>query len=82
MTSSVLYLKCGRFSDKNNPYRCTAPPNNIDGPGGRRTQEFTNSLIDELDSKTLWDEYGIDDDVVVSTLTDSYIMYYIENHLL
>ena len=47
--------------------RCTALPSDIDGPRGRRTREFTDLLLDTLDSKTLWDEYGIDDDIVVRT---------------
>ena len=45
--------------------RCTALPNDIDGPRGRRTRAFTDELMDTLDSKTLWDEYGIDDDILV-----------------
>ncbi|KAF8873125.1 hypothetical protein BD779DRAFT_1613705 [Infundibulicybe gibba] len=43
--------------------RCTAQPKDLDGPRGRRTRSFTNELIKTLDSKVLWDEYGIDDDV-------------------
>ena len=45
--------------------RCTALPNDIDGLRGRRTRAFTDELLDTLDSKTLWDEYGIDDDILV-----------------
>ena len=45
--------------------RCTASSSDLDGPGGRRTREFTKALIDELDAKTLWDEYGIDGDILV-----------------
>lgn len=48
-------------------YRCTALPNNLDGPGGRRTRGFSNELCDILDSHRLWHEYGIDDDIVVRT---------------
>jgi Plavaka transposase len=44
----------------------TALPNDIDGECGRITREFTNDLLDTLDSKTsMWDEYGIDSDVLV-----------------
>ncbi|KAF8816181.1 hypothetical protein BYT27DRAFT_7077700 [Phlegmacium glaucopus] len=43
--------------------RCTALPDDLDGECGRRTREFTEDLLDTLDSKTLWDEYGIDSDV-------------------
>lgn len=47
--------------------RCTAIPSDIDGFRGRRTRAFTDELLDTLDSKTLWDEYGIDDDILVCT---------------
>ena len=47
--------------------RCTALPSDIDGPCGRRTRAFTDVLLDTLDSKALWDQYGIDDDILVCT---------------
>ena len=47
--------------------RCTALPRDIDGLRGRRTRAFTDELMATLDSKTLWDEYGIDDDILVCT---------------
>ena len=46
----------------------TALPNDIDGLRGRQTQAFTDELLDTLDSKTLWDEYGIDDDILVCSI--------------
>ncbi|KAF8808689.1 hypothetical protein BYT27DRAFT_7222819 [Phlegmacium glaucopus] len=36
-------------------------------PKWRRTQAFTDQLIEILDSKLLWDEYGIDDDILPFT---------------
>jgi hypothetical protein len=45
--------------------RCTASSSDLDGIGGRRTRAFTKELIDELDAKTLWEEYGIDADILV-----------------
>ena len=48
-------------------FRCTACPKDLDGPGGRRTHALHNLLCDMIASDILWDEYGIDDDVVVST---------------
>ncbi|KAM6502974.1 hypothetical protein JOM56_002951 [Amanita muscaria] len=39
--------------------RCTALKNDIDGKGGRRTHELTRALIEALDEKTLWFDYGI-----------------------
>ena len=45
--------------------RCTVTSSDLDGLGGHRTQAFTKELIDELDAKTLWDEYGIDGDILV-----------------
>lgn len=47
-------------------------PIDIDGLRGRRTRAFTDILLETLDSKTLWDEYGIDDDIVVSRSSAPY----------
>ncbi|KAF8876420.1 hypothetical protein BD779DRAFT_1613320 [Infundibulicybe gibba] len=47
--------------------RCTALSNDLDGLHGRRTRAFTDELLRTLDSKTLWDEYGIDDDILPFT---------------
>ena len=62
--------------------RCTAIPSDIDGGRGRRTRAFTDELLNTLDSKTLWDEYGIDDDILVCKpslkpfFSDSEIAFY------
>ena len=59
-----------------------ALPNNLDGPHGHQTWAFTDELLDTLNSKTLWDEYGIDDDILVCKLSllpffsDSEIAFY------
>lgn len=45
--------------------RCTASSTDLDGLGGRRTRAFTKELIDTFNAKTLWDEYGIDSDILV-----------------
>lgn len=46
--------------------RCTAPPDDLDGGDGiLRSREYTESLRRLLDAKSLWDNYGIIDDVVV-----------------
>ncbi|PPQ89176.1 LOW QUALITY PROTEIN: hypothetical protein CVT25_000068 [Psilocybe cyanescens] len=58
------YLLCSVYEVS----RCTAMSNNLDGPGGRRTQDFTSYLIDTLDHKALWDDYGIDMDIVSSKI--------------
>jgi len=50
------------------PNRCTALPNDLDGIRGRRNQALTELLMDTLTSKELWDEFGIDDDVIVNFL--------------
>jgi hypothetical protein len=50
-------------------YRCTALPTDLDGLSGRRTHAFTEKLLDTLDSDISWDEYGVDDDVLVSLLS-------------
>ncbi|KAH7905005.1 hypothetical protein BJ138DRAFT_1233720 [Hygrophoropsis aurantiaca] len=47
--------------------KCTALPENLDGNGGRRTRELTDLLTSTLSSDVLWDQYGIDDDIVPFT---------------
>ena len=46
-------------------YRCLAFHSNLDCPAGRRSHEHTKRLKEIIDSKMLWDEYGIDDDITV-----------------
>ena len=40
-------------------------PKNLDGQAGRRSHNLTRGLKQIIDSKTLWDDYGIDDDITV-----------------
>ncbi|KAJ6582258.1 hypothetical protein B0H19DRAFT_1207698 [Mycena capillaripes] len=49
--------------------RCTASNKDLDGEGGRRTQEHTEALFDVFDHKRLWDDYGIIGDVLPFTWT-------------
>jgi hypothetical protein len=46
-------------------YRCTATPDNLDRQAGRRSHELTRRLKEIINSKLLWDEYGIDDEITV-----------------
>jgi hypothetical protein len=46
-------------------FRCDAPGNNLNGEGGRQTQEHTKALMDGLDAKTLWFDYGVVIDIMV-----------------
>lgn len=44
----------------------------LDGThAGRRTPALTNKLRDLVDSKTLWTDYGINCDIIVSAIIDS-----------
>ncbi|KAJ7756688.1 hypothetical protein B0H16DRAFT_1662563 [Mycena metata] len=47
--------------------KCTALPSNLDGEAGRRSHSHTDALMDEFGPKILWDEYGIDADIVPFT---------------
>ncbi|EDR00932.1 uncharacterized protein LACBIDRAFT_333636 [Laccaria bicolor S238N-H82] len=47
--------------------KCTALPTNLDGLADSRSRRFTEGLVNELDLKRLWDEYGIDDDITPFT---------------
>jgi hypothetical protein len=48
--------------------RCTALPTDLDVRAVARTPNHTENLRELLDSKTLWVEYGIDDNVIVGFL--------------
>ena len=45
--------------------RCTSLPDHLDKAAGPRSHEHSHQLAGIIDSKTLWDEYGIDDDISV-----------------
>ncbi|KAJ6558720.1 hypothetical protein B0H10DRAFT_2201334 [Mycena sp. CBHHK59/15] len=47
--------------------RCTASREDLDGPGGRRTQQHTETLFDVLDHGTMWDQYGVIPDILPFT---------------
>ncbi|KAJ6590372.1 hypothetical protein B0H10DRAFT_1830806 [Mycena sp. CBHHK59/15] len=47
---------------------CTALSNDLDGDiAGRRTHSLTDELLAAFDGDILWDEYGIDEDIVPFT---------------
>ena len=47
--------------------RCTANARDLDGEAGRRHHDHTLSLFEALDKKSLWYDYGIVDDIMVSS---------------
>ncbi|KAG1873124.1 hypothetical protein F4604DRAFT_1880988 [Suillus subluteus] len=48
--------------------KCTALPKDLDhSPAKHCTCEYTNILVESLTSTQLWDQYGIDDDIVPFT---------------
>lgn len=50
-------------------FRCTAPPNNLDsGRHVRRSEAHTELVVEAFELGTLWDEYGLVGDIVVSVL--------------
>lgn len=47
--------------------RCTAPSDGLDSDEyPRRSHEHTRALLNAFDPRTLWDEYGVVSDVIVS----------------
>ena len=48
--------------------RCTADADNLDAPAGQRSHEHTDTLLEALTLKELWDEYGIVGDLLVGIL--------------
>ena len=50
-------------------FRCTAPANNLDAHQHmHHSQEHTELLVEAFELGTLWDEYGLVGDIVVSVL--------------
>ncbi|KAF8806795.1 hypothetical protein BYT27DRAFT_7256797 [Phlegmacium glaucopus] len=47
--------------------RCTALPTDIDGAASVQRNELTDTLLEEFDSTTLWDEYGVDAEIIPFT---------------
>ncbi|KAK0435379.1 hypothetical protein EV421DRAFT_2011156 [Armillaria borealis] len=50
--------------------KCTALSTDLDGPGGRRSQELTEVLLEEYggsDGHVLWHNYGIDENILPFT---------------
>ena len=41
-------------------------PENLEGPAGRRTPALTDELVRLVDFRTLWTNYGINGNVIVS----------------
>ena len=46
--------------------RCTADQKNLDGGGVWRSHKHTQLLMDAFSVKTLWDDYGVVVDILVS----------------
>ncbi|KAI0740221.1 hypothetical protein C8Q76DRAFT_765248 [Earliella scabrosa] len=46
--------------------KCDAPRKDLDGGGNQRSHEITDALLDAMDLKALWDDYGIVGDLLVS----------------
>lgn len=47
--------------------RCTASPDDLDGPGGRRSHSHTSLVLDTFTAREAWDQYGIIADVMPFT---------------
>lgn len=56
---------CFGQSDAADAIRCSAPPANLDVNATRRTQALTDGLIQVFDHKKLWNDYGIDNSIIV-----------------
>ena len=66
----VTYLFLLIFTLDYTPFarRCTARPESLDEGGGLLSHEHTELLLEAFNLKTLWDDYGIVGDLVVSTI--------------
>lgn len=76
MLSGIVQGWCPKYAQRcillptslTRKFRCTAPTDDLDGPGGRRTRALHCLLCDTLSSDVLWHEYGIDVTIVVGLL--------------
>jgi Plavaka transposase len=60
----------------NNVCRCDAKPSLLDDPGAHFcSHEKTDFLLKNFDPGILWDEFGIQDDVVVGSQPDSMCLF-------
>jgi len=53
-------------------FSCTAHFRDLDGDGGRRSDEHVHALMDVFSLSTLWEEYGIVGDIIVGVITIIY----------
>ena len=53
-------------------FRCTAHYDDLDTGGGPRAQTHTEQLLQTLDLRTLWEDYGIVGNVEVSSTVHGY----------
>jgi len=72
MVTGIVQGRCPRYvfhiqecSRSYHMIRCMVPSDDLETNATQRTRALTEGLSDILDSKTLWDEYGIDDGVIV-----------------
>ena len=75
MLTGIVQGWCPKCVFEDNPssdlmaaVRCTAFPDNLDVHAEPRTPAYVDGLVDNLDSQTLWIEFGIDDDIIVCYL--------------
>ena len=52
--------------------RCDASNLDLDARASRRSRRMTNALVEQLDLGTLWDDYGIVGDIIVSFNPSAY----------
>ncbi len=54
--------------------RCTSPAANLDAAGDRRSRKLTEVLLEAFasDGDVLWDNYGIDEDILVGASTSTH----------
>src|SRR6266545_2981146 len=53
--------------------RCTAKRTDLDGESGWCSCEHTELLVNEFELGTLWDEYGLVGNIIVSTVLTIYL---------
>lgn len=79
---SKFLLSCFHIAWLMTSFRCTALPTDLNGFANSHSQWLHKGWVQELDSQTLWDEYGIDDDIIVGhSLLHLQCTSFLQSHL-
>lgn len=65
------FQMCSHAFPDSDLFRCDAPWDDLDHAAGRRSHRLTEALFEALETKPLWDDYGIIDGIMVNNYYQS-----------